>query len=225
MAMTYPLFSSPFSQLRELICAEFRRFTWLRSWGCRCLHHVTYCSRTRLLEINQSAPSCIFEHCRMSRFSPGRVEADELIVRFGFHPIHFDKRSGLKPSIFSHAETRGCSVQRDKHALEAELARFVSNFLEGDDRRSWRGVVTAACSTLRGIRIDDRRNQGVCIYDTAEKNNPAHGEFGWSSLPLGDGDANELRAKLMQAFGGGNIIAPTAYREVDPERATAGAAC
>lgn len=214
MATVYHRFSQRFSQSKSFICAALRRSIWerFRSWGCQCVHRATYDSATRVSDINAIAPGCLCERCRMSVFSTGRIAASERLVRFAFHPIHFTRRGALKPSIFSHAATIGCSVQREDHAADGELIQFVTNFLEKDDRCVWHGVLIASCQNLREIKTDDRLEQAICIYDTAEKRNPAHGEFGWSSLPLSEGDDNELRAKLMAVFGGGAIIPPSMYR-------------
>jgi hypothetical protein len=148
----------------------------------------------------------------MSRLSSGVVTANERLARFAFHPIHLDKKGRLKPSIFSHAETKGCSVQREGHAADDEIANFASTFLSSRDDRTWKGVLIASYQDLRDIRAASDPGQLICVYDTAEQDNPAHAEFGWSRTPLEEADPNEIRAGLMRAFGNAALITPGQYR-------------
>ena len=54
----------------------------------------------------------------------------------------------------------------------------------------WLGVVTATCSAVRALRLDDGTQQIACVYDTGLDGNPSHAEIGWTATALADeGDA------------------------------------
>lgn len=148
----------------------------------------------------------------MSEHSPGPVIASEMVARFVFAPIHIHKKSGeVLPSVFSHAFNKGCSIQRETKAADDEIINFVKDFLAGDSKRSWNGVLIANCGDLRNIKIDSNKERAFCVYDTAEKNNPAHAEFGQSQSML-EADIAELRHELFSVFSSGKKILPKDYR-------------
>jgi len=148
----------------------------------------------------------------MSRYSPRPVTGDERIVRFVFAPIHIGK-SGLKPSLFSHAENKGCSVQRASIATDDELVRFVRTFLEQNVKCIWYGVVSALCSDIRAISAptEKPRDRAVCVYDTAEAQNRAHAEI-CQARNFTEADPIEVRRELLRLFGDGVIIDRQTYR-------------
>jgi hypothetical protein len=180
---------------------------------CKCLHFKSFDTLTRIRDINAAAPNCECEGSRLSRFSPGPITGGETLVRFAFHPIHFNPKKGtLKPSLFSHAELRGCSIQRDQSATDDELTKFVRDYLALDATRVWKGVVAASADALRRITLEGDGDRAICAYDSGEDGNPAHGEFGWSRTFLEPGDANELRSLIWNAFGAGTPVLPSQYR-------------
>ena len=148
----------------------------------------------------------------MSKFSPGPVQPEEQLTRFLFHPMHFGRKGELKPSVFSHVQKQGCSVQREDIASEKELTDFVRDFLNGASDREWRGVLVAQCRDVRSISVGQTDRRAACVYDTAETKNPAHAELFRTSHLADDGDQNELRSNLFKAFGNGVAITPEAYR-------------
>lgn len=149
----------------------------------------------------------------MSKNSPGTVSSAETLARFIFSPIHVHKKTGaILPSLFSYAERQGCSVQRDARADTEELAAFTSTFLKSNAKARWIGVVLAKCDDIRAIRLDGGSARTTCVYDTAEESNPAHAEICWTAQALEEGDAGELRKKLLDAFKTSSPISPSAYR-------------
>jgi hypothetical protein len=132
-------------------------------------------------------------------------------MRFVFSPMHVSPKGQVKPSLFSHVETKGCSIQRDMATLQEDVA-FVIQFLNEASNRKWLGVAAAGCSDVRGIEIDSRARQVVCVLDTALKNNPAHAEICHNQYVVEEADRVELRAGLMAAFGGGVYSKPADYR-------------
>ena len=148
----------------------------------------------------------------MSEFSPCPVRNIERLDRAVFNPIHIDKQGRLKPSLFTHAFAKGCSIQRGCLATTEELVAFFTKMLRDQVGWTWYGVVTASGEGIRAITVDDSKSRGMCLYDTALRENPAHAEIAMSSTPSLQFDEPELRKHLTDAFGGGKIVRPKEYR-------------
>jgi hypothetical protein len=147
------------------------------------------------------------------------VQADEMLSRFVFSPMHIHRKTGaIMPNLFSHAERQGCSVQRER-ASNDELKTFVRDFLRAGADRKWLGVVSARSRDLRALRLSGAAGQAICIYDTAEAKNPAHAEVCWSGAVLEDGEGPELRKLLLDAFSAGLPTGPLSYRNGHVQRA------
>lgn len=149
----------------------------------------------------------------MSVYSPGPVEPEEVVARFAFAPLFFDKKGKLKPNIFQHVFSAGCSIQRDSVASDSELTTFVNTFLSSGEKFSWRGVVTTDCATLRNLKISESSLRSLCVYDTGEPGNPAHGEMCQSQHLDVVAHGPELRNLLFEAFNADNVMTPEDYRE------------
>ena len=148
----------------------------------------------------------------MSTHSKGVVGDDETLARFVFSPLHVRKNGAIKPSLFSHVMNQGCSIQRESLASDRELSTFLENFLSNPEQ-TWHGVVVAPCRDVRSIKLSDcPTKRTFCVYDTSERENPAHAEIFQSLVGVDNGDQNELRAHLLNAFNGGTSIYPTTYR-------------
>ena len=202
-----PLCSRLSSRLKKL----FRQFYYI-GIDCQGIHLSSYDSKQRVAKINTIAPSCTCEEFRMSKYSSKPVGGSEILARFIFSPMHI-KKGRLLPSVFSHVHSIGCSVQRESIATTDELVGFAHKFLSAKNDRVWKGVLLAKCDDLRNIKTEDTSNRLICIYDTAERDNPAHGEMGQTQYIIEEADQNELRSKLFTAFDEGKIIDPNAYRD------------
>ena len=148
----------------------------------------------------------------MSRHSPGPVENDEQIARFVFSPVHVTRNGALKPSL-THADHKGCSVQRVSIASDEELSTFVKSFLEINSQCAWLGVVTASCNEIRRMSVpnENRIDRAACVYDTAEPNNAAHAEI-CRARDFADADPLELRRELLRLFEDGAMADRQTYR-------------
>lgn len=147
----------------------------------------------------------------MSVHSPHRVENSEMLAMFVFSPIQINKKGKLKPGIFDHVYGNGRSIQRDSIAKTEEILKFVKQMLGRRDDLIWKGLLLAKCHAIRSIMIEGTSKQAVCVYDTAEKDNPAHGEVCQSQYVVDEADRIELRSELWAAFGD-EIISPMQYR-------------
>lgn len=180
---------------------------------CQAINATTDGQSDRVQQIDAAAPECACEAHRMSEHSPGPVAHEEKLSRFILLPHHIDKKGRAKPNLFSHVANKGCSVQREDRAGNAELAHFVRRFLESTPNARWSGVVIGHCGTLRAFRIGSGVRRTLCVYDTAEPHNPAHAEICRTAVVADDeGDLNEARKHLLDCFGGGRIEVPERYR-------------
>lgn len=204
--------------LCSLLLSGARKFLY-RFFGisqnCREINRRTYDSTAnRVAEINAAAPDCACEKYRMSKHSSKPVENPEIIARFVFSPLHINLKNGeVKPNIFSHVFSAGCSVQRESVATNNELITFTNDFLSRDEKRSWKGVLLAECHELRSIKMGNSSNRSACVYDTAEKANPAHGEICKTQHIVNPEDEVELRAALFSIFKSKAMTSPLEYRD------------
>ena len=147
----------------------------------------------------------------MSKFSPGVVKDDEMLSLFIFFPIQFTRKGVVKPSVFDHIHSQGRSIQRDTVANLLELKNFVQAFLSGGDDRRWIGVITTECLNVRNITIDPEVARAICVFDTAEPDNPAHAELCRARV-MDEADKVELRSELWKAFNADSVTRPNEYR-------------
>lgn len=167
----------------------------------------------RVSEINASVPDCGCEKYRMSAHSPDVVDDSEKLARFVFSPYQVDKKGKLKPSAFSHVYDKGCSIQRETIAENDEILLFINQFLEKREDHVWKGLLVAESSAVRKILIKNTSRRAACVYDTAEKENPSHGEICQTQHVIEDDEKVELRHDLLMAFGNEEIIPPAQYRK------------
>lgn len=144
----------------------------------------------------------------MSEYSPGIVQNSETLSRFAFNPMHFNDKGKMLPSIISHLENKGCSVQREDIATDNELKKFVTDFLTSGPNREWLGVIQFNCHFLRSLDIFNDGRPNICVYDTSEEHNPAHAEFARSNH-IEDADKLELRRRILANV---TLISPSNYR-------------
>lgn len=196
--------SSAFNCLREYFSKVGRK--------CRRVNKLTSKDKQRVAAVNKECPDCICEKHKTSRYSPGPVSDTEKLTRFVFSPLHLRKNGAIKPSVFSHVFQVGCSVQRESVVSESELTQFVRGFLAKNPTQAWHGVLTGDCSLLRQFSLESLGRRALCIYDTAEKDNPAHGEIHQSQYVIDEADQAELRSKLFEVFNNGVNTTPSQYR-------------
>ena len=204
-----PLCSRLSSRLKKLIS----RF-YVSGLDCQDIHLRTHeTGEKRAAEINAAAPDCACEKNRMSKHSPHPIKNSETLARFIFSPMLVDSKGNAKPNGFSHVNSKGCSIQRDSIARNDELSVFVEKFLSGKDERAWKGVLYGHCGEIRSISNDDSGQREICVYDTANLENPSHGELFQSQYVVEEADRVELRSKLFNSFNNGKMIAPRQFRD------------
>jgi hypothetical protein len=124
--------------------------------------------------------------------------------------MHADKDGNCKPNFFSHAETHGCSAQREELATRDEIYTFVTNFLGGKDTTAWLGYVAANVENIRAIKMREG-DRAFCVYDTAERLNPAHAEV-FEARSIEEADPAEHRFQLYSVFQKGIVTKCESYR-------------
>ena len=127
-----------------------------------------------------------------------------------------DKKTGkCKPNLYSHVESHGFSVQREKLTTDAAACDLAKSRLEAQQDQAWYGVVVAACQSIRhAVSMDHIRMFG--IYDTGLELNHAHAEIFRSRGSIPEADAVEQRNALYRMFGDGAILKSVDYRGGTP---------
>lgn len=180
---------------------------------CVQTNKATEIDTNRVQTFSKNCPDCICEKFTTSPHSPGLIKDSEKLTRFVFSPVHLDRKGRkIKPSVFSHVSTVGCSVQRESIVSDEELVNFVKSYLGKNSTHLWHGILTADCNALRDIILEDQQKRIVCVYDMAEEQNRAHAEIHQSQYEIEEADRPELRAKLFEAFNNGINIEPAQYR-------------
>jgi hypothetical protein len=152
----------------------------------------------RAQKLASLAPNCECERQRVSEYSPG-VVGDETLVRLIYTPMFVHRtQKRILPNAFSHATTQGLSVQRLECATDAELSKLVNYALAQRQDAAWLGYVQAPSAQIRDLR-DDQGQRTFCIYDTSERENPAHSEI-CVAYEIPETDGPVVRAELMKAF-------------------------
>ena len=203
----YRLFYQSFSEVKELL------FSLLTGRiDCCKINYDSSRSNKRVSIINNAAPDCVCEKHSMSKNSPHPIKDNEGITRFIFieNQLRKDKKS-IKPSFFSQADTKGCSIQRESIVEDSELVTFVKKYREKNPKSNWFGVVTGNCQEIRRI-LTDQDKRAYCVYDTGYELNPAHGEI-CKTHHIEEADKAELRRHLKKIFNNGLIIEPNNYRD------------
>jgi hypothetical protein len=180
---------------------------------CQGINQRTQNDPQRVSGINALVPDCGCEKYRMSLHSPGVVCDSERLARFVFSPFQVDKKGRLNSGAFSHVHQKGCSIQRDTQASNDEITLFIKQFIESRDDLAWKGLLVANSSSVRQIMTRNSSQRAVCVYDTAEKENPSHGEICQTQHVLDKDDEAELRHDLLMVFGNKEIVPPTQYRD------------
>jgi hypothetical protein len=178
---------------------------------CCALHErTTDKKKERARLIRKGAPHCACEQFRMSPLSPAPITASEPLRRFIFSPLHTHRKTGkILPNLFNQAFRDGCSIQREAHASDQELGAFVGGFLAAGADRKWMGTVVTSAAEIRAIELEGER--AFAAYDTAEPQNPAHGEI-FVARAISEADEVELRARLFSIFGDGSMEPAVDYR-------------
>lgn len=160
-----------------------------------------------------AAPNCVCELQKTSPHSPISVASSETLTRFIFSPVHVSKKNGkVLPAAFSHAATKGCSVQRESIATNEELTQWIGSYAQKNSTHAWVGTLASNCQSIRQIKLSDGIARVFAVYDTAEPGNQAHAEIFQTEHVLEDGDRIEQRAELFKRFGHGVLTDPSNYR-------------
>lgn len=146
----------------------------------------------------------------MSVYSPRPIEDIETVSRVIFSPIHLTKNGQAKSAAFSHAESKGCSINREGLLTNSVFREFVANSLQRNATWQFKGIFQAGVADIRSIAIDGKR--AYCVYDIADEVNSAHSEV-HMAYDMPEADRLEARAALYRAFKTANIIAPADYRQ------------
>lgn len=165
---------------------------------CVALNESTRGKDDRVALIAKEKPGCACELEPFASCSPGLIEHEETIVRIVCEPMHVhEKRLELKPSFFSHAYTKGVSVQRLEHSTCQQFVDCATSLVLGKEDRAWLGYVVADAKSIRALKFADG-SQMFSVLDAGLEDNPAHAEIHASRI--GEADEIEHRKQLRDLF-------------------------
>lgn len=207
----YQTFSRLLSKAKQLFLRYFSRLCRRCSRAFERAETVEEAERVKT--IIGACPEGECECCRVSEHSHGPVRGNERLARFVLSPVHVDKKGRIKPSLFSHAATKGCSIQRESASTD-ELLAWLEGFLrKGKPDVAWCGVVVATAETVRSLRAARKDLQCFAVYDTAQADNVSHAEI-FESYPIDEADGPEARKELLRIFSG-ETFSSQQYRNSD----------
>jgi hypothetical protein len=73
-------------------------------------------------------------------------------------------------------------------------------------------VLLGKCDDVRGINAGKENRRAVCVYDTANLQNQAHGELCKTKYVMDEADEIELRHDLFEVFCKSDVLRPEEYR-------------
>lgn len=166
---------------------------------CVALNEATRGKDDRVASIAKEKPGCACELEPFASCSPGLIEHEETIVRIVCEPMHIrENKIELKPSFFSHAFTKGVSVQRLEHSTCQQFVECAKNLVSGKEDRAWLGYVAADAKSIRALSLNDGA-QAFSVLDAGLEENPAHAEI-HASRKLAEADLIEQRKRLSDLF-------------------------
>lgn len=146
------------------------------------------------------------ELCSVSAYSPGRVDPAEVITKLIVDPIHLDEGQ-LSPVAFMDAYSIDLSVFREQLATDAEIQIAINQIKatglkkSAPQLRSVVGVAQTTVAKLRNAIFSDSRDRMFFVYDTGEKDKPAHASvFTPERVKSSKSDQRAARKILHAAF-------------------------
>lgn len=154
--------------------------------------------------VAQEHPDCVCESYSVSKYSPGQVQDAEIVARLIFAPVHVERDTGLvKRAAVSDAKSRGMSVERTFYTTPEDLAERGREIATKNSSVEFQGALFFKAARVREIAHDQR--QCFAIYDTAQRDNKAHGDVCQSYFP-GKVTSQKVRAKLMNCAEAGEEL-------------------
>ncbi|MEA5579125.1 hypothetical protein [Anabaena sp. UHCC 0451] len=167
--------------------------------NCSEIYNVTS-NRCKFVQNNDSQCNC--EKVSVSKYSPGIIEDDEILIRQIYSPIHIDQETGKINSLaFDDAKDKGMSVNRKIYTSLEELNKKVEYKLNLDQQRgkdrSFLGFIYTTCENVRSLKTNDNL-KAFCVYDTGNKHDISHADICQTISSRVEG--SRMRLKLRRAF-------------------------
>ena len=143
----------------------------------------------RAVDLGTACPDCACERCTVGRYgSPGIVASSEMLHSVIIQPVDPKIRNDeLWYTFITHAEENGMSVLREA-ASDDEFRETIRLRLKGDPTRSFHGVVSFPCASVRQLvaRTDGHgRIAGdrlYCVLDSDAERRRHHADV-FATLP------------------------------------------
>ncbi|MGC5830111.1 hypothetical protein LDP08_06025 [Ralstonia pseudosolanacearum] len=150
--------------------------------ACRDFFEKHAHNKDKVKELQKVADPIAWEQESASQFSPGIVQNHETVARQVVHPTFFnDETQKIKPSWFDDITSRGFSTDRLHHTTIEDAAKRALDRVEEWNKknpektpRSLHSFGSLPVERIRSVECEGQRAFGV--YDTGEKDNPAHAD-------------------------------------------------
>ncbi len=133
--------------------------------------------------LDEAQPSCRCEAVSVSKYSPGTVQNNEVLIRILVAPQHMHKkRSQPTAASLSDSERKGLSVIRHGFIKDEIIKAVAEGLVErarssNNDKAGVFGVLLLECETVRQFARSEQEGRCYCVYDTGEPENPGHAEI------------------------------------------------
>lgn len=167
-------------------------------------------------KIDALSPKCACQTSTVSDYSRGPIENDEYLIRLVIAPQHYNtKKKVVKDVVLSHAETCGMSVFRDD-APDTEIMLVADQLVQsakdkGNSSAGLIGVLRFKCADVRQFIPQDEQIPAYCIYDTAKKELPSHGDT-FQRINGFDKNCHDIRRKALFALIGSTFVPTAEFR-------------
>jgi hypothetical protein len=168
-----------------------------------CRQHFDELKRNDNLakKIDERCPDCLCEQASVSVYSPGPVQAQEILIRVVYSPHHVEiDTNRLKPTALDDAANKGLSTDRRAYATFREVQERITKKLNTPNAiekgHEYKGTVVISCAKARGLTQDGRRL--FAVYDTAQEDNRAHADV--CQVRLSKVEGARARRRLIETL-------------------------
>ncbi len=145
---------------------------------------------------------CQCEACSVSRFSPGPVASEELLIRLVIAPQHVNRKKLPKAGVLSDAERNGLSMLRAT-ATDAEIVQSATGLVQRARERNGPtagvfGVLHLRCETIRSFCMETEVTPCYCVYDTALEASLSHAEAFQQTFGINVDVRDQRRRQLFE---------------------------
>lgn len=138
---------------------------------------------------------------KQSRYSPGPVLSEEILLRIIYYPSHINDDGKLAPEAIpiKDLSDRGFSTYRKLYVKREKISHVIDNYVSKKPERECRGISPILCETIRSVNDKEARKAFDVLDDARTKDDKAHAEIKFSR-DYGKSVQRGLRKKLKDKF-------------------------